>query len=185
MSTGGQASLGAERVQLSPMRDTVRGRRMLRERISLAVLTFLALGAALVLLIVAAVRADGALAIVGIVVGVVAVPLFAYVALLAVGALRTTFTLHDEGVSMRQTWGARPAILWRDVHAVEPARAAYGSYRVAVHLRGGEIVLPDRLNLLLPSGSADELAQHPDVQTVMEHYGRWCELHGVPPRFAA
>ena len=103
MSTGGQASLGAERVQLSPMRDTVRGRRMLRERISLAVLTFLALGAALVLLIVAAVRADGALAIVGIVVGVVAVPLFAYVALLAVGALRTTFTLHDEGVSMRQT----------------------------------------------------------------------------------
>lgn len=185
MRMGGQASLGAERVELRPMRETVRGRKLLRERISLAVLTFLALGGALVLLVVAALRADGALAIVGIVVGAVAVALFAYVALLAVGALRTTFTVYDEGLSMRQTWGARPVIPWRDVHAVEPARAVHGSYRVAVHLHSGEIVLPDRLNLLLPSGSADELAQHPDVQTVMEHYARWCELHGVPPRFVA
>ncbi|MGP9681968.1 hypothetical protein [Brachybacterium sp. AOP3-A1-3] len=165
------------------MRETVRGRKMLRERISLAVLTLMALGAALALLVVAAIRSDAALAITGVVIGVVSVPLFAYVGLLAVGALRTTCTVHDEGVSMRQTWGARKSILWRDVHAVEPARAAHGSYRVAVHLRDGEVVLPDRLNLLLPGGTAEELAQHPDVQTVVEHYARWCERHGEPPRF--
>ncbi|MGO2360688.1 MAG: hypothetical protein ACTH6N_06105 [Brachybacterium tyrofermentans] len=185
MNPGGRDSLGTARTELRPMRETVRGRKMLWERISLAILTLLALGAALVLIVVGALRADGALAITGVVVGVVCVPMFAYVALLAVGALRTTVTVHDEGLSLRQTWGARPVVLWRDVRAVEPARAAHGSCRVAVHQRSGEIVMPDRLNLLLPGGTADELAQHPDVQTVVEHYVRWCELHGVPPRFAA
>lgn len=166
------------------MRETVRGRRMLRERIWLAIATFLALVAALVLLVVAALRAEGALAITGVVVGLVCVPLFAYVGLLAVGALRTTLTLHDEGLSARQTWGARISILWGDVRSVEPARAAHGSYRFALHLRSGEIVLIDRLNLLLPGGTAEELVQHPDVVVVMDHYARWCQRHGLRPRLA-
>lgn len=182
MSAGDQAALGAVRAQLGPMRETVRGRRMLRERIWLAIATFLAVVATLVLLVVAALRADGALAITGVVVGLVSVPLFVYVFLLAVGALRTTLTVHDEGLAAPQTWGARLSILWRDVQSVEPARAVHGSHRFALHLHSGEVVLIDRLNLLLPSGTAEELLEHPDVTAVLDHYARWCQRHGLHSR---
>lgn len=174
--------LGRELTRLGELRETTPGRALGRLFMALVALLVLTIGAAAVLLILGLVLPDLALAITGLVVGLVGLAVFGPTAVVAYGTLRSWLVIFENGIVAHQSFRGPRVIPWSQVAGLLPPNST-GNYSVFyARLITGKLVGVARLKLPPQKDQHGAWGPHPDTALVLEHYAAWCRQHGRPAR---
>lgn len=93
--------------------------------------------------------------------------------------LKLTVTIHEQGIVIGRPWFRTLTVRWEDVDTFIPPHGTGMFHSFTLVHRSGARVLVNRL-CLAPRNSIERgIAHHPDVQTVLDHHGRWKRAHGV------
>ena len=90
----------------------------------------------------------------------------------------TTAQIHANGLALGQSWFRKAQVPWAEVVRIDPPTSGATLIRCDFVLRSGARVCADRLRLKPVVGAAGRYVNHPDVQTVLDHYAAWQRANG-------
>lgn len=166
-------------LNLGSMRQTSIGRWTIGVSIALGVVGLLFTGMCIVVMVLGFTFVD--VILLGVFGGLLvlagaAVIVFSIVMIMQVTA--TTAQVHANGLALGQSWFRRAQIPWDQVVRIDPPTSGAMWIRCDFVLRSGARVCADRLRLKPVVGAAGRYVNHPDVQTVLDHYAAWQRANG-------
>ena len=90
----------------------------------------------------------------------------------------TTAQIHANGLALGQSWFRKATVPWAEVVRIDPPTSGATLIRCDFVLRSGARVCADRLRLKPVVGAAGRYVNHPDVQTILDHYAAWQRANG-------
>lgn len=105
-----------------------------------------------------------------------AVIVFSIVMIMQVTA--TTAQVHANGLTLGQSWFRKATVPWAEVVRIDPPTSGATWIRCDFVLRSGRRICADRLRFKPVVGATGHYVNHPDVQTVLDHYAAWQRANG-------
>lgn len=86
---------------------------------------------------------------------------------------KLSVTIHDNGLSITQSWFKKKAVSWSAITGMQPPTGAGIFHAFRILSPGRNRMIVNRLCIKPSRGPHGEVVQHPDVQIVLDHYENW------------